>query len=198
MECWTQHTDNLNRKFLVGTQKDVVVRACDWHNLFDSPFFPFYLPPRFIDVCRHRVFKGKKWANLKFVASVNLHQKAFIFSSLAVYSLSLFISSLSLCVFCSLTLLLYPHTQTETNTAVTVAYYSGQVRACRWGPLNAGATAHQCLRSRGTCCDHRWWLAIYTHTYIPKPTHKLAVYQTCGTPWMQTETYHCATATHRK
>lgn len=142
------------------------------------PFFPSIYHQGSLMFADTGCSKEKKWANLKFVASVNLHQKAFIFSSLAVYSLSLFISSLSLCVFCSLTLLLYPHTQTETNTAVTVAYYSGQVRACRWGPLNAGATAHQCLRSRGTCCDHRWWLAIYTHIYTQTYS------QTCRLPNM--------------
>lgn len=79
--------------------------------------------------------------------------------------LKVFIFFVSVCIFAYFYLLLtfyplsllafYPHPQTQTNTAVAVAYYSGQVRACRWGLLNAGATVHQCLRNRGTCCDHR-------------------------------------------
>lgn len=100
----------------------------------------------------------------RHLTSVNLCCFSFHFLFSACWCLCLFLSSPYFSLPLSLWLSLHPHTQTQTNTAVTVAYYSGQVRACRWGLLNAGATAHQCLRNRGTCCDHRWRLAIYTHT----------------------------------
>lgn len=115
--------------------------------------------------------KGK-WEDLKFycrhVTSVNVYWKL-LFSLLCLFMFLLFFCPLLR----SLSLSLSLHTQTQTNTAVTVAYYSGQVRARRWGLLNAGATVHQCLRNRGTCCDHRWRLAIYTCTYTRTYTHCL-------------------------
>ena len=112
------------------------------------------------------VSSKKKYHDLK------LHRRHFLFP--ACLCLFLFAPP-HLLLSCSfsppLSIHIHTHTQTQTNTAVTVAYYSGQVRACRWGLLNAGAIVHQRLGNRGTCCDYRWRLAIYTNTHVHRPTH---------------------------
>lgn len=143
---------------------------CDTSTIWNPIYFSFSDQDSVVYILSLKETSNAWMSHSRHPASAKLcvHWKPFIFSSLPVYVFAYFyLLLLSICLFLSLSLSLHPHTQTQTNTAVTVAYYSGQVRACRWGLLNAGATVHQCLRNRGTCCDHRWRLAVYTRTHAP-------------------------------
>lgn len=168
-----KHERTSNEAYLYQNCEIRLVQKRSWRLTHLFFFFPFIFSTRFIDVFKDRFFKGKISRFEISLQTSNICKPVPAlegFLDVFAYFQPLLDSFSPLPLSFPPSLSLHSHTQTQTNTAVTVAYYLGQVRACRWGLLNAGATVHQCLRNRGTCCDHRWRPAIYTHMHRPART----------------------------